>query len=353
MTIFGGALATSAKEKRGAPPEKQRCLSNVQQQEFLNTFSECLYFLREKRNIHLKFHQFCLEAMRPLDRSTLETLQDVFEIENVLEIPVKSSIEALDVLTKGISARKGTTKFAKKLRSPRAHLLYTLTIEAREKNVPVRVSKLHFVEIGTAERVSAPEAHRQKRAGEKPLQGLLTFNKIITNLSLKKKILPYRESKLTSILKETLGGNCITVLIACVSNVYGKTEGSIEPIRISSTARKIVNNPTINALNSQDQRRFLEREAANNARRLEAQKNAQKKKNKGDEAIAGPSSSRDTTYSSIPEELDIGYLSVPSTSSQFSFTEELSIPEQLECEYAVEDEDYEPEIPEGTIILLR
>ncbi|GFX57177.1 hypothetical protein TNCV_2964561 [Trichonephila clavipes] len=95
-----------------------------------------------------------------------------------------------------------------------------------------------------------------------PLQSLLTFNKIITNLSLQKRMIPYRESKLTSILKETLGGNCITVLIVCVANIYGKTERLVEPIRISSTARRIVNKPTINALNSEEQRRYIEREGA-------------------------------------------------------------------------------------------
>ncbi|GFR31404.1 chromosome-associated kinesin KIF4 [Trichonephila clavata] len=301
-----------------------------------------------------------------VERVVKETdVRDIFEIEDLLEVPVKTANEALDVLAKGISARRGITRFAKKLRSPRAHLLYTLTLEVKRKNLPFRVSKVHFVEIGTAERVSAPEAHRQKRQGEKPLQALLTFNKIIINLSLHKKIVPYRESKLTSILKETLGGNCITVLIACVSNAYGKIDRSVEPIKISSTARKVVNKPVINVLNPAEQRRFIAREEANKERRQEAERNAHKRKNKqratnliskmeklkidrseiddpktflklmkkeaiqiiskyeeqereearmkrsrrnedegGDDAVAGPSGSGDTTFTSIPEELE-------------------------------------------------
>ncbi|GFX57180.1 hypothetical protein TNCV_2964591 [Trichonephila clavipes] len=87
---------------------------------------------------------------------------NVFEIEDLIEIPVKNADEALDVLAKGTSARKGMTKFAKKLRSPRAHLLYTFTLEVREKDVPIQVSKMHFVEIGTVERVSVPVTNRRK-----------------------------------------------------------------------------------------------------------------------------------------------------------------------------------------------
>ncbi|GFX57170.1 hypothetical protein TNCV_2964492 [Trichonephila clavipes] len=71
-----------------------------------------------------------------------------------------------------------------------------------------------------------------------------------------------------------------------------------------------------------------------------------------DEAIAGPSCSRDT-FLYLPKKLDFGYLGVPSTSSQSSFTEQLSSPEQLECKREDENEDNEPEMPHGTIILLR
>ncbi|GFQ82841.1 chromosome-associated kinesin KIF4B [Trichonephila clavata] len=265
--------------------------------------------------------------------------RDAFEIECLLEITTQTANEALDVLAKGISTRSGIANFAKNLRSPRAHLLYTLTLEVRQNNLPVRVSKMHFVEIGTAERVSSPEPRRQKKPRGRPLQGLVTFNKIINNLTMDKKILPYRESKLTSILKETLGGNCITVLIVCVSNVYGKTESSVEPIRISSTARRVINKPIINALNPEEQRRFIEREAENNERRQEAERNANKRKNKGDDAVAGPSCSGDATFRSISEEREIDYLYVPGASSE-------STPEQI-------DEDYEDDDPHGTIIFLK
>lgn len=74
-------------------------------------------------------------------------------------------------------------------------------------------------------------------------KSLLTLGKCITILAEQKKntFIPFRDSKLTRILKESLGGNSKTVMIACVSSVAKFYEETLNTLKYSTIAKKIKN----------------------------------------------------------------------------------------------------------------
>ena len=83
-------------------------------------------------------------------------------------------------------------------------------------------------------------------------QGLLALGNVIAALTDEKKIsqgkafIPYRNSKLTRILQDSLGGNSRTTMIACVSPAESNYEETLSSIKYASRARNIKNKPVIN-----------------------------------------------------------------------------------------------------------
>ena len=57
---------------------------------------------------------------------------------------------------------------------------------------------------------------------------------------------PYRDSKLTRILQDSLGGNCRTAMIACVSPLAAVAEDSLSTLHFASRAKTIVNHARVN-----------------------------------------------------------------------------------------------------------
>jgi kinesin family protein 4/21/27 len=82
-------------------------------------------------------------------------------------------------------------------------------------------------------------------------KGLLALGNVISaltdvNRNEKKGFAPYRDSKLTRILQDSLGGNSRTTMIACVSPSELNHEESLSTIKYASRARNIKNKPIVN-----------------------------------------------------------------------------------------------------------
>jgi kinesin family protein 4/21/27 len=81
--------------------------------------------------------------------------------------------------------------------------------------------------------------------------GLLALGNVISilgedNTANKAKHVPYRESKLTRLLQDSLGGNSHTLMIACVSPADSNMEETLNTLRYADRARKIKNKPIVN-----------------------------------------------------------------------------------------------------------
>lgn len=81
------------------------------------------------------------------------------------------------------------------------------------------------------------------------LQGLLALGNVISALSdgeRRPRHVPYRDSKLTRLLQDSLGGNSKTLMIACVSSADDAVEEGVNTLKYAARARSIRNRPVLN-----------------------------------------------------------------------------------------------------------
>uniref|UniRef100_A0A667XXC1 Kinesin-like protein KIF16B n=1 Tax=Myripristis murdjan TaxID=586833 RepID=A0A667XXC1_9TELE len=146
--------------------------------------------------------------------------------------------------------------------SSRSHAIFTINFTQAKFDAEMpseTVSKIHLVDLAGSERADATGATgvRLKEGGNinKSLVTLgnvisaladLTQDGVNTNLKKKSVFVPYRDSVLTWLLKDSLGGNSKTIMIATVSPAdvnYGET---LSTLRYANRAKNIINKPTIN-----------------------------------------------------------------------------------------------------------
>nr|CAB3503753.1 unnamed protein product [Digitaria exilis] len=98
-------------------------------------------------------------------------------------------------------------------------------------NIVTRVGKLSLIDLAGSERAMATEQRTQRSIeGANINRSLLTLSSCINALVEGKKHIPYRNSKLTQLLKDSLGGSCNTVMVANISpsNLsYGETQNTL------------------------------------------------------------------------------------------------------------------------------
>ena len=136
--------------------------------------------------------------------------------------------------------------------SSRSHALLTLILEkcslVDEKDFVC--SRFTFVDLAGSERLGRTEAvGKSMKEGININKGLLALGNVISALTDdtgKVTFIPYRVSKLTRILRNSLGGNSRTWMIACVSPVLADLDESLNTIKYATRARKISNTPIIN-----------------------------------------------------------------------------------------------------------
>lgn len=109
-------------------------------------------------------------------------------------------------------------------------------------------SKFHLVDLAGSERQSKTKAEGLRlKEGININLGLLALGNVISILGEDNpKHVPYRESKLTRLLQDSLGGNSHTVMLACVSPADSNLEETLNTLRYADRARKIKNKPIVN-----------------------------------------------------------------------------------------------------------
>ncbi|XP_010120938.1 PREDICTED: kinesin-like protein KIF18A [Chlamydotis macqueenii] len=109
--------------------------------------------------------------------------------------------------------------------SSRSHAVFQIYLRQQDKtasiNQNVRIAKMSLIDLAGSERASATSAKGARfREGTNINRSLLALGNVINALAnpkSKKQHIPYRNSKLTRLLKDSLGGNCQTIMIAAVS----------------------------------------------------------------------------------------------------------------------------------------
>lgn len=183
-------------------------------------------------------------------------------IPGLTEEPVESLDHTMDVLTLG-STKRVTAATAMNNTSSRSHAIFTVFLNMIDQAGQSTLSKFHLVDLAGSERAKKTKATGDRmKEGVAINQGLLALGNVIAALGEDRSgpscHVPYRNSKLTRLLQDSLGGNSYTLMLACVSPADSNIEETLNTLRYADRARKIKNKPIVN-LDGADQTAEVQR----------------------------------------------------------------------------------------------
>uniref|UniRef100_A0A673LNA4 Kinesin-like protein kif7 n=1 Tax=Sinocyclocheilus rhinocerous TaxID=307959 RepID=A0A673LNA4_9TELE len=189
-------------------------------------------------------------------------------LSGVKECEVEGLDEVLSLLESGKTARHtGATQMNPN--SSRSHTIFTVLIEQRRGGsraaagtVQILSSKFHFVDLAGSERIlKTGNTGERLKESIQINSGLLALGNVIGALGDPKRKgthIPYRDSKITRILKDSLGGNAKTLMIACISPSSSDFDESLNTLNYAKRARNIQNRATVNCQGEPDRVEGLE-----------------------------------------------------------------------------------------------
>ncbi|XP_067325832.1 chromosome-associated kinesin KIF4-like isoform X2 [Anolis sagrei] len=183
--------------------------------------------------------------------SIREDPKEGIKIVGLTAYEVTNAQETISCLEQGNNSRT-VAATAMNTQSSRSHAIFTMCIEQKSKT-DMNTSfhcKLHLVDLAGSERQKKTKAEGDRlREGININKGLLCLGNVISALgdeTKKGSFVPYRDSKLTRLLQDSLGGNSHTLMIACVSPADSNMEETLNTLRYADRARKIKNKPIVN-----------------------------------------------------------------------------------------------------------
>ncbi|KAK7427942.1 hypothetical protein QQZ08_005555 [Neonectria magnoliae] len=190
-------------------------------------------------------------------------------VKDLTEVPVRNFSEILRFMKRGDSSRTvASTKMNDT--SSRSHAVFTIMLKQIHHDMETdetteRSSRIRLVDLAGSERAKSTEATGARlREGSNINKSLTTLGRVIAALadpkahrggSKRKDVVPYRDSILTWLLKDSLGGNSKTAMIACIApSDYDET---LSTLRYADQAKRIRTRAVVN----QDQMSSAERDA--------------------------------------------------------------------------------------------
>jgi kinesin family protein 11 len=173
-------------------------------------------------------------------------------VQGMEETHIKSAIEGVKLLQAGSHKRQVAATKCNDL-SSRSHTVFTVTAYIKRQGDNgedyVSAGKLNLVDLAGSENIQRSGAEN-KRAAEAGLinKSLLTLGRVINALVDRSMHIPYRESKLTRLLQDSLGGRTKTCIIATVSPAKSNLEETISTLDYAFRAKNIRNKPQVNQM---------------------------------------------------------------------------------------------------------
>ncbi|XP_076926393.1 kinesin-like protein KIN-5C [Bidens hawaiensis] len=171
-------------------------------------------------------------------------------VKGLEEEIVTSASEIFTLLERG-SAKRRTAETLLNKQSSRSHSLFSITIHIKESTPEgeelIKCGKLNLVDLAGSENISRSGARegRAREAGEIN-KSLLTLGRVINALVEHLGHIPYRDSKLTRLLRDSLGGRTKTCIIATVSPAVHCLEETLSTLDYAHRAKNIKNKPEVN-----------------------------------------------------------------------------------------------------------
>ncbi|XP_068653780.1 kinesin-like protein KIN-12F isoform X2 [Aristolochia californica] len=201
------------------------------------------------------YNEQITDLLDPLSTNLLlrEDIRKGVYVENLTELEVESVTDILRLLKQGAANRKvAATNMNRE--SSRSHSVFTCVVESRwekDSTTNLRYARLNLVDLAGSERqkTSGAEAERLKEAANinKSLSTLGHVIMVLVDLAQgKQKHVPYRDSRLTFLLQDSLGGNSKTMIIANVSPSICSAAETLSTLRFAQRAKLIQNNAVVN-----------------------------------------------------------------------------------------------------------
>ncbi len=173
-----------------------------------------------------------------------------FYVKNLSKSNVKTVQELEDKLNQGKSTRR-VRATAMNDYSSRSHSIFTIIIESshadEEGNSIFRIGKLNLVDLAGSEKQKQTENTEEAlKEGININVSLSNLISVINLLVKESSYIPYRNSKLTKLLADSLGGNSKTVMIANIGPACSSYNETIQTLKYANRAKKIKNKPKIN-----------------------------------------------------------------------------------------------------------
>jgi hypothetical protein len=174
-----------------------------------------------------------------------------FFVKDLSSYVVKTPQEMVEMMERG-SALRVVAGHDMNARSSRSHCIFTIIVDNSTKDEDgtehIRMGKLNLVDLAGSERQSKTGATGEMLDQAININLSLTaLGKVIFALvAEKKQHVPYRDSKLTKLLADSLGGNSKTVMIANIGPSEYNYDESVSTLRYASRAKMIKNAPKIN-----------------------------------------------------------------------------------------------------------
>merc|ERR550537_33871 len=145
--------------------------------------------------------------------------------------------DILDVLRAGDRVR-AAARTRLNQRSSRSHAIFMLHCEQKVPDGSEKLGKLHLVDLAGSEKVwKSGSVGDTLEEAKKINWSLSALGNVIDALTEKRPHVPYRDSRLTRILQETLGGNCKTALVVTCSASMLHCEETISSLRFATRAK--------------------------------------------------------------------------------------------------------------------
>ncbi|WFC98658.1 Kinesin- motor protein [Malassezia yamatoensis] len=221
-----------------------------------------LHSRSEEFSVHMSAVELYNEELRdllsadsptPLQNGGLRMYEDKNKgivLHGLEEVPLTSAEHGLRLLRRGSQKRHIASTRCNES-SSRSHCVFTLHVHVKEKGARgeevMRTGKLNLVDLAGSENIGRSGAEN-KRAREAGMinQSLLTLGRVINALVDGSSHVPYRESRLTRLLQDSLGGKTKTCIIATVSDERENLEETLSTLDYASRAKSIKNRPEIN-----------------------------------------------------------------------------------------------------------
>jgi len=182
--------------------------------------------------------------------TVLDDAKGEVHMKGLTMVQCKNEEEALNCLFEGETNRTTADNLLNKA-SSRSHAIFTIHLESRstiETSEKVIHSQLNLVDLAGNERTKKTGAAGLTLKEASYINRSLSYLEqvVVSTCDKKREHVPYRQCKLTNILKNSIGGNCKTILIANIFPESPHLEETLSTLRFATRMRNVVNESLVN-----------------------------------------------------------------------------------------------------------